>query len=65
MDRGAWQAVVHRVAKSQTQLKQPSMHAHTTLPCITEMKGKGRIKVGPNKNGRYLIGFDEQKLHLK
>ena len=28
MDRGAWWAAVHRVAKSQTQLKRPSMH-HT------------------------------------
>ena len=27
MDRGAWQAVVHRVAKNQTWLKQLSMHA--------------------------------------
>ena len=27
MDRGAWRTV-HRVAKSQTQLKQLSMHAH-------------------------------------
>ena len=26
MDRGAWQAIVHRVAQSQTQLKQPSTH---------------------------------------
>ena len=26
MDRGAWRATVHRVAKSQTQLKQLSMH---------------------------------------
>ena len=25
MDRGIWQATVHRVAKSQTQLKQLSM----------------------------------------
>ena len=29
MDRGAWQATDHRVAKSQTQLKQISTHAHT------------------------------------
>ena len=31
MDRGAWWATVHRVAKSQTQLKRLSMHvsAHT------------------------------------
>ena len=27
MDRGAWRATVHRAAKSQTQLKQLSMHA--------------------------------------
>ena len=26
MDRGAWQATVHRVTKSWTWLKQPSMH---------------------------------------
>ena len=29
MDRGAWQATVHGVAKSQTRLKQLSMHACT------------------------------------
>ena len=29
MDRGAWQAVVHRVAKGQTRLKRYSTHAHT------------------------------------
>ena len=27
MDRETWKATVHRVAKSQTQLKQLSMHA--------------------------------------
>ena len=26
MDRGAWRAIAHRVAKSQTRLKQVSMH---------------------------------------
>ena len=26
MDRGAWQDTVHRVTKSQTRLKRPSMH---------------------------------------
>ena len=31
MDRGAWRATLHRVAKSQTRLKQLSMHAHTPL----------------------------------
>ena len=24
--RGAWQAIVHKVAKTETQLKQPSTH---------------------------------------
>ena len=28
MARGPWQAAVHRVAKSQTPLKQLSMHVH-------------------------------------
>ena len=28
IDRGAWWATVHRIAKNQTQLKQLSMHAH-------------------------------------
>ena len=32
MDRGAWRATVHRVAKSWTRLKQLSMHAHTLPP---------------------------------
>ena len=26
MDRGAWRAIVHKVSKSRTQLKCPSMH---------------------------------------
>ena len=29
MDRGAWWSTVHRVAKSQTRLKQLSIHTHT------------------------------------
>ena len=29
MDRGAWQGTVHRVIKSQTQLKRFSMHVRT------------------------------------
>ena len=41
MDRGAWWAIVHRVAKSQTQLKQHNTHTMVlyisktySLPCI-------------------------------
>ena len=32
MDRGAWWATVHRVTKSQTRLKQLSMHAGNLFP---------------------------------
>ena len=31
MERGAWQITVHRVAKSWTQLKRLSTHAHMLL----------------------------------
>ena len=31
MDRGAWQATVHRVTKSRTQLKQLIACAHTII----------------------------------
>ena len=31
MDRGAWWATVHRVAKSQTRLKQLSMYAYLII----------------------------------
>ena len=35
MDRGGWWATFHRVAKSQTRLKRPSMHA-----CILSLQGR-------------------------
>ena len=38
MDRGAWQAVVHRVAQSRTLLER--LHTHT----LTLEKSKGRRK---------------------
>ena len=31
MDRGAWQAPLHRVTQSRTQLKQLSLHTHISL----------------------------------
>ena len=38
MDRGAWQAAVHRITKSQTQVKQLNTHTHmdyvTLLPSV-------------------------------
>ena len=30
MDRGACQAIVHRILKNHTRLKRLSMHTHTT-----------------------------------
>ena len=33
MDRGAWSATVHRVAKSQTQLNQLSTHKYLHFLC--------------------------------
>ena len=32
MDRGAWRATVHGIAKRQTQLKRLSMHTPSLLP---------------------------------
>ena len=32
MDKGAWQATVHRVMKNWTRLKQLSMHTHIVRP---------------------------------
>ena len=39
MDRGAWWATVHRVAKSQTWLKQ--LHTHTHIHVINRRKFRG------------------------
>ena len=30
MDRGAWEAAIYGVARSQTRLKRLSMHAHSS-----------------------------------
>ena len=35
MDRRAWWAIVHRLAKSWTQLKQLISHAHTILNALS------------------------------
>ena len=43
-DRGAWQAMVHRVAKNWTQLKQLSTHART------HGRGPGKLTVQSEQN---------------
>ena len=40
MDRGAWRATVHGVAKSRTRMKRVSMH----VPCRSRMETRlGRV----------------------
>ena len=41
MDRGAWQATVHRVSKSWTQLKWLSMHAHIRVLVVDQPQPGG------------------------
>ena len=38
MDKGAWQAIVHRVTKSQTQIEQLSMQACIGTHSVTSLK---------------------------
>ena len=47
MDRGAWQATVHGVPKSQTPLKELSKHActHTLQSNLEEIKDTGSILI--------------------
>ena len=40
MDRGDWQATVHRVTESWTHSKQPSTHTHKLLPRATIIETK-------------------------
>ena len=40
MDRGAWQAMVHRVTESQTLLKRLSMHADMQMTAPLWQKAK-------------------------
>ena len=35
--RGAWQAMIHRVRKSQIQLKRLSMHAKTNIVNVDDI----------------------------
>ena len=46
MDRGAWWATVHRVAKSQTQLKRLSTRNMITAPHTHTHKDSAQIKQG-------------------
>ena len=39
MDRGAWRAAVHEVAKSRTRLKPPSTHVRRAVSLVPEPYG--------------------------
>ena len=58
MDRGAWWDIVHKVAKSQTQLKQLSTHARATW--------EAPHRNAPHKvtKGCLYITFRQRKSHL-
>ena len=44
-ERGAWQAMVHRVAKSMAQLKRLSAHTHTHIHAHTQSERSARINL--------------------
>ena len=57
MDRGAWQATVHRVTKSRTQLKRLNMHA-----CMDEVQGKAKLRWWNQDNNYFsVVSEDERK----
>ena len=45
MDRGAWQATVYSITKSQTGLKRPNTHIHGMLQCNYSEKVSGLPEV--------------------
>ena len=53
MDRGAWKATVHGVAKSWTQLKRLSMHAHTHKPPSMAKKLINRHFIKKKKKNKF------------
>ena len=60
MDRGAWRAIVHRVAQSQTRLKGLSIACHLHEgPSIVEFREtENRMVVTMGRDGQfYLMGL--------
>ena len=70
MDRGAWWAAVHGVARSQTQLKQLSMHADTPLYRLDQCSPKFSTPGNPVRNPerkylKFYFYFNSNKTFLK
>ena len=61
MDRGAWWATVHRVAKSWTQLKRLSMHTRGSITIANYLNSFPNIEnsyiTGKILVGQYVIFF--------
>ena len=58
MDRGVWQAAVHRVAKSRTRLKRLSTHAH----CSAKQESE-EGKVAKLRHKRVSLEEGSERLH--
>ena len=46
MDRGAWGATAHRVAKNQTRQKELNTHTHTHFKLHSVLQHKRRLCLG-------------------
>ena len=60
MDRGAWWAIVHRVAKSRTQLKQLSMHIGVSRQWLLSHQGSmiaNKLEESPRGSDTRIGGF--------
>ena len=68
MDRGAWEATVHRVTKSWTWLKQLRMHAHkrkSNQSMIKEIDSEFSLEGGWSWNSNTLATWCEEPTHWK
>ena len=65
MDKGAWQATVHRVTKSQTRLKRLSMHSWCLINVCWKGGKKTRRKRGERRKKDKQTDMQEASpLHL-
>ena len=74
MDKGVWQATVHRVAKNQTQLKQLSVHARGKMPAHQchfhpdDLKYllliEGATSIWAIKLGQYITTYEHLSMHF-
>ena len=61
MDRGAWRAVVRRVANSRTRLKQCSTHVHTHTHTRIYSSSKNKLKAIMKKKSDSIVGVKQTK----